>query len=41
MTVKIALACLNEFNEYYDKEYGLSSFGKILRKRQNRTFRCN
>lgn len=32
MTAKIALAHLNEFSNYYNKEYGLPYFEKILAK---------
>lgn len=31
MTAKIALAHLNEFPDYYNKEYGLPAFEKKLR----------
>lgn len=33
MTAKIALAHLNEFPNYYNKEYGLSSFEKFLKSK--------
>ena len=32
MTAKIALAHLNEFNNYYNKDYGLPYFEKTLEK---------
>lgn len=34
MTAKIALAHLNEFNDYYNKEYGLPNFEKELERRK-------
>ena len=34
LTAKIALAHLNEFPNYYDKDYGLPAFEKILEKRR-------
>lgn len=36
MTAKIALAHLNEFPNYYNKEYGLRSFEKILEEKLER-----
>lgn len=33
MTAKIALAHLNEFPNYYNKEYGLRNFEKILQSK--------
>lgn len=39
MTAKIALAHLNEFNDYYNKEYGLPNFEQMLKDRNNRIFR--
>lgn len=33
MTAKIALAHLNEFPNYYNKEYGLRSFEKFLKSK--------
>lgn len=33
MTAKIALAHLNEFPNYYNKDYGLPSFEKKLKER--------
>lgn len=39
MTAKIALAHLNEFNDYYNKEYGLPNFEQMLKDRSNRIFR--
>jgi len=35
MTAKIALAHLNEFPNYYNKEYGLKSFEKFLESKLN------
>ena len=32
-TAKIALAHLNEFPNYYDKEYGIKKFEETLKKR--------
>lgn len=32
-TIKIALAHLNEFPNYYNKEYGLLSFEKMLKSK--------
>lgn len=34
LTAKIALAHLNEFSNYYDKDYGLPAFEKFLEKRR-------
>ena len=34
MTTKIALAHLNEFNDYYNKEYGLPNFEEKLKNRK-------
>ncbi len=34
LTAKIALAHLNEFPNYYNKEYGLKSFEQFLRNKQ-------
>lgn len=34
-TAKIALAHLNEFPNYYNKEYGLRAFEQILKERLN------
>ena len=34
MTTKIALAHLNEFNDYYNKDYGLPNFEENLRNRK-------
>lgn len=39
MTAKIALAHLNEFNDYYNKEYGLPNFEQMLKDGSNRIFR--
>lgn len=33
MTSKIALAHLNEFSNYYNKEYGLKNFEKFLQSK--------
>lgn len=33
MTAKIALAHLNEYPNYYNKEYGLPAFEKMLEKK--------
>lgn len=33
MTAKIALAHLNEFNDYYNEEYGLPAMERELKKR--------
>ena len=33
MTAKIALAHLNEFPNYYNKEYGLKNFEKMLEEK--------
>lgn len=38
-TAKIALAHLNEFPNYYNKEYGLPAFEKML-KDKNQNTRC-
>ena len=35
MTAKIALAHLNEFPNYYNKEYGLKHFEKFLQSKLN------
>lgn len=35
MTAKIALAHLNEFPNYYNKEYGLKYFEKFLQSKLN------
>lgn len=34
-TAKIALAHLNEFPDYYNEEYGLPAFEKMLKERNN------
>ena len=34
MTTKIALAHLNEFNDYYNKEYGLPNFEEKLNSKK-------
>ena len=34
-TAKIALAHLNEFPNYYNKEYGLSKFEEYLKQKMN------
>lgn len=34
LTAKIALAHLNEFPNYYDKDYGIPAFEKFLEKRR-------
>lgn len=34
-TAKIALAHLNEFPNYYNKDYGLRAFEKILEEKLN------
>lgn len=34
LTMKIALAHLNEFSNYYNKEYGLPAFEEYLKKMQ-------
>ena len=34
LTAKITLAHLNEFPNYYDKDYGLPAFEKFLEKRR-------
>lgn len=34
-TAKIALAHLNEFPDYYNKDYGLPAFEENLKKRNN------
>ena len=39
MTAKIALAHLNEFPNYYNKDYGLPAFEKML-KEKNDEVRC-
>lgn len=33
LTMKIALAHLNEFPDYYNKEYGLPAFEEMLKKK--------
>ena len=33
LTMKIALAHLNEFSDYYNKDYGLPAFEKSLKNR--------
>ena len=35
LTAKIALAHLNEFPNYYNKEYGLKSFEEFLKEKIN------
>lgn len=35
MTAKIALAHLNEFPNYYNEEYGIISFEKFLKNKNN------
>lgn len=35
LTMKIALAHLNEFPNYYNRDYGLSAFEKYLKTMQN------
>ena len=35
-TAKIALAHLNEFPNYYNKNYGLPAFEKVLKERSKR-----
>ncbi len=35
MTAKIALAHLNEFSNYYNREYGLKMFEKFLESKLN------
>ena len=37
MTAKIALAHLNEFPNYYNKEYGLPAFENMLKNKNNDT----
>lgn len=39
MTAKIALAHLNEFPNYYNQEYGLPAFERML-KEKNQEIRC-
>ena len=34
LTMKIALAHLNEFSDYYNKDYGLPAWEKFLRNRK-------
>lgn len=34
LTAKIALAHLNEYPDYYNKEYGLPSFEKYLKEKE-------
>lgn len=34
-TAKIALAHLNEFNDYYNKDYGLPAFEQMLKNKKN------
>lgn len=36
MTAKIALAHLNEFNDYYNEEYGLPAMERELKKKELR-----
>lgn len=36
LTAKIALAHLNEYNDYYNKDYGLPSFEKFLKEKNDR-----
>lgn len=36
MTTKIALAHLNEFNDYYNEEYGLPAFERYLNSKNKR-----
>lgn len=38
-TAKIALAHLNEFPDYYNKEYGLPAFEEMLKSKSNRVYR--
>jgi hypothetical protein len=38
-TAKIALAHLNEFPNYYNKEYGLPALEKILKEKLSGTYR--
>ena len=42
ITAKIALAHLNEFPNYYNKEYGLPAFEKMLKEKElrNQQIRC-
>ena len=42
MTAKIAIAHLNEFPNYYNKEYGLPAFEKMLasKSQSNQEIRC-
>lgn len=35
LTAKIALAHLNEYPNYYNKDYGLKTFEEFLKTRQN------
>lgn len=35
LTMKIALAHLNEFSDYYNKDYGLPALERYLEKRKN------
>lgn len=35
LTMKIALAHLNEFSDYYNKEYGLPAMERYLEKRKS------
>lgn len=39
MTAKIALAHLNEFSNYYNKEYGLPALEETLRKKETNNYR--
>ena len=39
MTAKIAIAHLNEFPNYYNKEYGLPAFEVMLKERMNNNYR--
>ena len=34
LTMKIALAHLNEFSDYYNKDYGLPAFEKFLKEKR-------
>ena len=36
LTMKIALAHLNEFSDYYNKEYGLPALERLLQKKKSR-----
>lgn len=39
MTAKIALAHLNEFPNYYNKEYGLPAFEEMLKSKLSNNYR--